>query len=635
MSKQYIESNVIEYQDIKRVLGYKCSIAGETDILYYTKEFRYSSDKILWSDYKELNDKNLSDITVYDNKLYIQYKFTQVGTGKLSVRNISLDVETTSENNGIPDCFWTMGSTNRYTPQIVYNQNSSSLFNPYSVGNSYQIYSQLSTLVNNMFGICVTYFKTEPNAKTRDVVLKEYSIEHVIDKQSVKIMVPDNALPTRELQFNTLMIDYPVQFEIHIVKSEFQKVFGSNSHPDPHDYLYFKSYMNKMYMVDAVAEPDDYMNLGTYWRVSLVPYQDFSSIKYEDESLEEETDTLVFSVEGKFKEEMDIEIADRRKDGQLNDKGDYRENMDHLRTFLEPNMKICDEVVYNEWVVVSKQYYDLSTIVKDKVVCTYRYNQGFSSEDERMISFMFRPVTTQSGRISGNMLISNISKSKDGRVVVELKSWDKNNMTGNYIDISRVKNLEGVWKICDVNKQAKTITLDCKYKDGYRILSSAKSVTYESNNVFSIIKENGKVFELGILPDKFLCNIGDNRYEYTFDDLGGFENKWYVFLMGMKRGLSNVWLYEFDGSETKENIYSKLKLVNTTSKELNKFDFTGDCEYNIVSGNVNMTNFRLWSKLCEENLHNIILSQYVVDDEHNTLIIDNSQRELLLNNKWS
>ena len=76
----------------------------------------------------------------------------------------------------------------------------------------------MSRLVSNMFGFCVLYFKTEANATSRDVVLKEYSIEKVIDKQNVKILVPDNQLPTRELQFNTMMIDYPVQFEIHIVK---------------------------------------------------------------------------------------------------------------------------------------------------------------------------------------------------------------------------------------------------------------------------------------------------------------------------------------------------------------------------------------------------------------------------------
>ena len=128
--------------------------------------------------------------------------------------------------------------------------------------------------------------------------LKKYSIEHVIDKQNVKLLIPDNQLPTKELQFNSMMIDYPVQFEVHIVKSEFQKVFGTNSHPDPHDYLYFQTYMNKMYMVDSVSEPDDFGYTCSYWRVSLVPYQELSSVKFEDEDLQNDTETLIFSAEG-------------------------------------------------------------------------------------------------------------------------------------------------------------------------------------------------------------------------------------------------------------------------------------------------------------------------------------------------
>jgi hypothetical protein len=100
------------------------------------------------------------------------------------------------QESPIPECFWNKGTN---TPQIVYNSGSgSNLFNPYSVGQSLNIYNQMSTLISNMFGFCVTYFKTEPNARSRDVVLKEYSIEHVVDKHDVKILVPDNALPTRE-----------------------------------------------------------------------------------------------------------------------------------------------------------------------------------------------------------------------------------------------------------------------------------------------------------------------------------------------------------------------------------------------------------------------------------------------------
>ena len=198
----------------------------------------------------------------------------------------------------------------------------------------------MSTLISNMFGICVLYFKTEPNSRSRDIVLKEYSIEKVIDKQNVKILIPDNQLPTRELNFNQLMIDYNIQFEINIVKSEFWKVFGEGSHPDPHDYLYFSTYMNKMYMVDSVSDPDDFGYVASYWRVSLVPYQEMKSVQFDNDNLMNDTESLIFSAEGKFEEEMKEDIADNRKDNQLNNVGMLEQGQDPLRRVLHENVRI-------------------------------------------------------------------------------------------------------------------------------------------------------------------------------------------------------------------------------------------------------------------------------------------------------
>lgn len=633
MTKNYIESNILEYQGIKTIYGYNVEIIGETDETYYKKEFRYSNDKILWSDYKELTNKNLSKVTIYDNIIYIQYKFTKIGNGELSVENISLDIDYLKDDFGIPECHW-LNRSNQNVPQIIFEQNNGNLFNPYNVGNSYSFYNQMSTLVSNIFGFCVLYFKTEPNAKSRDVVLKEYSIEHVIDKENIKILIPDNQFPTKELQFNTMMIDYPVQFEVHIVKSEFWRIFGDGSHPDPHDYLYMQKYMNKMYMVDSVSEPDDFGYQGTYWRVSLVPYQELSSVKFEDNNLLEETESLIFSAEGKFENEINDEIDDIRKDNQLNDIGDWQEGQDFLRRGLDPNIKIREEKIYNEWTVVSKQFYDLSTIEKDLVANEYKYTEGFNSEDERMISFIFRPNNTEKN-ISGNILIDKISKTKDGFVKLKLKNWNSNISKGNLVKLFRVSGIDKEVRIIDSKKSCLTVDLDFKYNDNIKLLSCAKLISYEYNDMFNIKNETDTLLSIAQTSNNIILNICKNKYFYSFEGFEGFENKWYAVILGIKRGLSNVWLYEFDGSEKKENVRSKIVKIGVCSNNICNFDFGNNCYYDIISCNVCFTNFRLWNKLCEEDKHNLILSQYVIDDTHNTLIVDNAQNELLLNNKWS
>lgn len=623
MAKSVIESNVMEYTGIKDISGYTCIVIGEDENSYYEKEFRYSSDKILWSDYKSLTNKNLSTVKIYDDTVYIQYRFTKVGENDLSVESITLDVDYVKDETVIPECFWNKGTS---TPQIVYNQGSNgNLFNPYSVGQSYNIYQQMSTLISNMFGICVLYFKTEPNSKSRDVVLKEYSIEKVIDKQNVKILIPDNQLPTRELNFNQLMIDYNIQFEINIVKSEFQKVFGVGSHPDPHDYLYFGTYMNKMYMVDSVSDPDDFGYVASYWRVSLVPYQEMSSVQFGNDNLMEDTESLIFSAEGKFKEEVQEEFDDTRKDNQLNNIGDLNEGQDMVRRILHENVRIVEENIYNNWTVIAKQYYNLTTIDKGDIAVEYKY-KGLSSDDERMITFAFRPTNMKN--VSDNVMIDSISNN-NGKVRLKLKNWDKLLDTGNMIKISRVSGLNGWHRIIAIDKKNMTIDIDADYSDTMKVLSCGKLVSYEANTGVYF----GDGFEIIQMPDKMVVRLNGKNYDYVFEGFSSFESKWYFCVLGMKRGMSNMWLYEVSGSDIINNTHSEIQKIGCSSVDLGKFNVDGYC--GLRGGGLHLTNFRLWSKLCEEELHNLILSQYVIDDTHNTLVVDNAQNELLVNYKWS
>ena len=633
MTKGIIESNVMEYTGIKSLTGFTCVVTGETDKVYYDKEFRYSSDKILWSDYKSLTNKNLSGVKIYDNKVYIQYKFTQVGPGNLTVESISLDVDYVNDKESpIPECFWNKSAS---TPQIVFHQGAgSNLFNPYAIGQSYNIYQQMSTLISNMFGICVLYFKTEPNSKSRDVVLKEYSIEKVIDKQNIKILIPDNQLPTRELNFNQLMIDYNIQFEINIVKSEFWKVFGEGSHPDPHDYLYFSTYMNKMYMVDSVSDPDDFGYVASYWRVSLVPYQEMKSVQFDNDNLMNDTESLIFSAEGKFEEEMKEEIADNRKDNQLNNVGMLEQGQDPLRRVLHENVRIVEETIYNDWTAVAKQYYNLTTIGKGETAVEY-WNSSLSSDDERMITFAFRPTNMKN--VSENIMIDSVVNN-NGKVRLKLKSWDKLLDRGNKIKISRVFGLNGWYDIYDVDKSKSSIDIDVDYVDTMKVLSCGKLVIYEANTCVYF----GDGFGIIQMPDKMVVKLDGKDYDYIFKYLDKldklekpykFESKWYFCVLGLKRGLSNMWLYEVKGSEIINNSHGEIVKIGCVPNELGSFNVKGYC--GLKGGNLHLTNFRLWSKLCEEDLHKFILSQYVIDDTHNTLIVDNAQNELLVNYKWS
>ena len=640
--KNYITSNVIEYKDIKSISGFDCIVKNEDENNYYKKEFRYSVDKILWSDYKELTNKNLSKISV-SPILYIQYKFTKIGSDdvELSVESITLDVEYMNNiQSPIPACYWNTPAGqgtggNCCKPQIVYDcgcGDGKNLFNPYALGNSLSIYQQMCKLVSNMFGICCLYFKTEADKRSRDVVLKEYSLENVVDKKNVKVLIPDNQLPTREIQFNSMMMDYPVQFEVHIVKQEFWNVFGEGTHPDPHDYLYFQSYMNKMYRVDSVSEPDDFGYLGTYWRVSLTPYEQMSSVGFADEELKEDTETLIFSAEGKFEEEIKEEYADNRKDNQLNDLGDLAEGQDWLRRKLDVNLRIVEEKVFNDYTMVADRFYDMTTIDKGKVAVEYKYTEGFSSDNQRMVSFLLRPRFTDKN-ISNNILIKSISDNGEGNIRLTLNGWDNNIVVGNYLKITKSGSADGYRMITSVNKAKNIVDVEGTFDSNCTVINCSKIIAHDVNEILRFNGENNTLV-LKQTPTQILMILNNERFMYSFD-FDGFEDKWYVVLLGMNKGHSNIWLYDISGSEKLENTKSVFKLVGVSSNDTGSFDFGETCYYDLISSRHNITNFRLWNKLCEEELHNVILSQFTIDDTHNTLIVDNAKNELLVNYKWS
>ena len=126
------------------------------------------------------------------------------------------------------------------------------------------------------------------------------------------------------------------------------------------------------------------------------------SVQFDNDDLMDDTESLIFSAEGKFDEEIKEEFADNRKDNQLNDIGDLAEGQDGIRRILHENVRIVEETIYNNWTAVAKQYYNLTTIDKCDIAVEYKY-KGLSSKDERMFTFAFRPTNMKN--VSENSLI--------------------------------------------------------------------------------------------------------------------------------------------------------------------------------------------------------------------------------------
>jgi len=328
-------------------------------------EYRWSQDNASYSEFNPLTQGtaygDLKFITFDTNKpVWIDTKFevAQILPGTtLTVLSITFTIETVdgiieSCPNFCTDCldpFAMSGCAN-----IEVSCTPGNLFNPYTLGKSVNMYKQLTNMVSNIFGHSVQYFRTEPDFRTSDVILMEYSLYNVVAKENIKILVPDNEFPTEANTYDIFGMEF-AEFEVHITASEFETVFGSGKKPRNKDYM-FIPIINKMYEINSIAIADEFNMSNSYWRVKLVKYQDRTSVIKNE--FEVDTDTLTTGVEEIFGEKIQEEYTKNTKQRQFQTVlVSYK---DGNREFIDTKLKIIDHDLKNRWTVVSKNYYDLT-----------------------------------------------------------------------------------------------------------------------------------------------------------------------------------------------------------------------------------------------------------------------------------
>lgn len=621
------------YSNTVEVISYEDSVTGEATDLYYNKYFRWGINGASYSDWVPLIEANLKALTLNpNNPFWIEYKYEQVGDGVLEFNSISLETVTDSGKIYQVPQISCNDSQNLSGSQNLAISCCNDSWNPYDLSRASQVYRQLSATVNDIFGFCVKYFKTEADQRSRDVILKEYSLFNVIQSDEIKIMVPDNELPTRAIQFNALMMDFPIQFEIHIVKSEFEKVFGVGAKPQMRDYLYFEKYLNKMYEIDTVAESDDFLYEGAYWRVGLVTYQQRTAVQYPDKNIEDEKDEIVTSLD-KFEEERNTEFQDARKPNQYNTIGTL--NRDYIRRILDKRLIIREEKIYNQWTVISKYHYDLSSMDEGEETAVYRYTDGWAPDEARSFTCWFRPKFNRP--IGNNILITEITDSGNGVLFktsglpINLNNKIK---IGDWIAVKGTKSYNGIHQIKVIDEN--NIILNTPYIDS--LTSGTPRFNKESHNTF--IKYEGDStdfntqFSITYTTNWFVIYIGGQHYKFELfkQSVSLDKNSWYSFIINVNNLAKQLSLFIYTtntdtGGKIEDSKLSKLYSHTVSSSNMS---LPNGLNWKLIASKTDLTNIRLWKFPIEEEQHESILSQYVVNDTHLTLILDNASPQLKL-----
>jgi hypothetical protein len=631
-------SLVTPYLRVKSVTGYIDVVIGEDTLNYFDKEFRWSTDNVTYSDYQELNSTNLQNLLLNpSNPFWIQYRYTVAAIEfghEMTFESISLEVLTEQGTLVMVPQYECCDGDANVCNNLVIECCPGRAWNPYNIGAGVRTYQTLSQVVSNIFGFCVQYYKTEADQRSRDVILKEYSLFNVMEEAEVKILVPDNALPTREIAFNPLGMDYALDtFEIHIVKTEFEKIFGRGTHPSEGDYLYFPI-MRKMYQVNSIANPDDFMYSASYWRVGLTTYQQATNFKFGDVNIEESTMSLISDLDSKFGEEA---LADEIQSAKPNQ---YRRvgtgSNDYIRRVLNKRLVIKEEKLYNNWTIVAKNYYDLSTVATGLEALTYRYEYGIQATEDRTINFWFRPRFIKP--VFPNMQITSLASSGVSNKVVVTTVQTPSLNVGDLIVLSGTVDYDGVSEVLEVTDGDFTISRDF-ITDGLR--QNPKAFKEESCK-FLVYDPGGDVvgaedyFHITFSQDFFVIKINE---EYFYYDLRGkamlLKDRWYAGVVNLSNSFNQLSLFIWesqsqtglsDPTRTAElgNVYTQT--ITLTSK----IDIPDGHRWRILGCNTHLTNLRVFVKPIEIELQSLVLSQYVVDDNQLADIIDNASPQLRL-----
>jgi len=373
---------------------------------YFTYDFKWSQDTVnsdggQMSELRPLNSgigpRDLMGITFDPTKpLWIDVRLEAYRLSSLhSLSLLSVTFELETEQGTIQSCPqicndctdpYVAGCTN-----IVVDC-SDPVYDPYSLSKPTAIYEEISELSANMWGHPVKYFRVEPDQRSRDVILMEYSLYNVQEHGDLKVLVPDNELPTREFQYDIFGMGFE-DFEIHVTKGQMESAFGEGIHPRPRDYMYIPR-MNRMYEVSSVSFADEFNQNMTYWRVMLKKYEErTSSIVGDDatgQAIGQEMDQLFTGVEEVFGEEIKDEYRQSTKPEQYQTV--YSEVGDGIRERIHNGLTISDKEIRNKWTIVSKNHYDLESVKDLGIEClVYNKHSQLQVTDNLAFSAWFKP----------------------------------------------------------------------------------------------------------------------------------------------------------------------------------------------------------------------------------------------------
>ena len=244
------------------------AIYDDCDNMYSFEQLKYaySLDSLCWSCYMTYTEILTNTLDIKQD-FYIRIEITGI-VGKILVGG----EQTVNYSTELKGCF-------------TFNAgNQEATYNPYSnMDNAISLSQQLAESVSQLVGIPIYYIKLKPNADSKDLTFKEYTLMNVDSIKQIKLIIQDNEMPSSKPEFNEWGLDWQTDWEVEITKGSFATAFGNTAQPMEGDLIYIPM-MKRMWMVNAAYEEkkDGFMWIATTFKLALVKYQEKDSVELGD-----------------------------------------------------------------------------------------------------------------------------------------------------------------------------------------------------------------------------------------------------------------------------------------------------------------------------------------------------------------
>jgi hypothetical protein len=252
----------------------------------------------------------------------------------------------------VPQC-----SPEKSNRPVVFD-NCNFTFNPYAINKAVNLYQDLSLMVNKVFGFEVNYYSVQAQSRSKDVILKEWTLFDVVDEKCVKVMVPNNQFPDNKPNYDPFGIQFEEPFEINIDKVYFESIFGRGSQPRKRDIIYFPL-TNRIYEINSTYLFRDFMYSPVYFKIELKKYNPKSNTYFRDPAYKEQLDGIAINSQELFGQET------REQEEQITKPQQYvtstqDRTVDPTRSYVYEDLPIIGYDLNNNWTIVFNDYYDLN-----------------------------------------------------------------------------------------------------------------------------------------------------------------------------------------------------------------------------------------------------------------------------------